>query len=163
MAYPLAGLLRIRDFRVDETAKSVAAGKAALVAAETALEKARAERVRYRQWRRMEVERRYRSIIGQTLLQNDLERFKQDLSALADAELERESACQECERALHEARERLEKARALWREAEREREKLRQHFALWRDAENKAALYREDQESEEFKPVLVAAEGMAEE
>lgn len=162
IAYPLAGLLRIRDFRVDEAAKAVAASQAMLATAEVALEKARAEFARYRQWRRAEVERRYRDIIGQMLSQDDLERFKQSLSALADVELEKEAACHEFERAAREARERLTQARAAWREAEREREKLRQHFALWHEAENKAALYREDRENEEFRPILVAAQDAAE-
>ena len=115
MAYPLAGLLRIRDFRVDEAAKAVAAGQATLAAAETALEKARAELARYRQWRVEESERRYQGIIGQTLAQDELERFKQGLAALSDAQLRKEAACQEGARALEDAREHLAKARAVWR------------------------------------------------
>ena len=159
MRYPLAGLMRIRDFRVD------AAGKAVRTA-ETKLRAAQAERLakereweRYKIWRKEEVERRYQSIMGQTMSQKEIETLKAGISSLANEELAREEAWHEAERALEEARENARIARDNWLLANKEREKIRHHHDNWEKSEAGEENRREDLEQEEFKPLLFEAGG----
>ncbi|MDR0379884.1 MAG: type III secretion protein [Candidatus Accumulibacter sp.] len=154
MRYPLAGLMKIRDFRVDAASKAVRAAETRLrTAQEDRLEKER-ELEHYQRWRKEEVERRYQSIMGQAMSQEEIEAFKAKLSFLANEELVREEALREADRALEEARENVQIARDAWLMANKEREKIRYHHDNWEKTEAREESRREDMEQEEFKPLL---------
>lgn len=154
MRYPLAGLIKIRDFRVDAAGKAVRTAEARLrVAQAERLEKEK-ELERYRRWRKEEVERRYQSIMGQTLSQDEIETFKAGLSALANEELAREEAVREAARAVEEALKNAQIARDNWLLANKEREKIRHHHDSWEKIEAREESRREDLEQEEFRPLL---------
>ncbi|MDR0441302.1 MAG: type III secretion protein [Candidatus Accumulibacter sp.] len=159
MRYPLVGLMRIRDFRVD------AAGKA-MRAAETRLRAAQEERLakereleRYQVWRKEEVERRYQSIMGRTMSQEEIEAFKAGLSSLANEELAREEAVREAGRALEEARKNAQITRDDWLSANKEREKILYHCDNWQKTQDVETSRQEDLEQEEFKPLLFETGG----
>ncbi|MDR2788283.1 MAG: type III secretion protein [Candidatus Accumulibacter sp.] len=163
MLYPLTGLMKIRDFRVG-------AARKAMQAAETRLRAAQAERLarereleRYRVWRKEEVERRYQSIMGRAMSQEEIEAFKAGLSALTDEELAREEALREAGRALEEARKNAQAARDNWLLANKEYEKIICHRDDWQKTQNANISRQEDLEQEEFKPLLFKAGEMLDE
>jgi type III secretion protein O len=159
MHYPLAGLMKIRDFRVDAASKAVQAAEARLrVAREDRLEKEK-ELERYKRWREEEVERRYQSIMGRTMDQVEIDGFKAGLSRLADLALEKEEALREADRVVEEASRDAQTARNGWILANQERQKIEYHRDDWRKAQADEANRKEALEQEEFKPLLFEAAG----
>ncbi|MDR2786750.1 MAG: type III secretion protein [Candidatus Accumulibacter sp.] len=154
MPYPLAGLLRIRDFRVDAASKAMRAAETRVRAAQAELAEKEAEWERYGVWRQEEVERRYQSIMNRAMLLPEIDAFKAGLSALADQELLREEAARKAARALEKAREEARNAREGWLLANRERQKIDYHRDNWQQYQAKEESRREDVEQEEFKPLL---------
>ena len=157
MSYPLAGLLQIRDFRVDAAEKALRAAETRLRAAEEKRAATKAEREEYGIWRKEEVKRRYQAIMGQTLCREEIDAFKAGLSALADEELAREAALLDAGRAAKEARQIAQTARDGWLLANKANEKLRYHRDNWQKTQDMNASRQEDLEQEEFKPLLFKA------
>jgi type III secretion protein O len=162
-AYPLSGLLRIRDFRVDAAAKAVRTAEAALHEAQAMLAAAQAKLTAYRAWRIEETEHRYQSIMAQTLTLDELDDFKAGLAALADQELQKEAAVRDAQNTVTACCENLVTARTTWRSADHEREKILHHREEWQKGDAKESARQEDLEMEEFKPVLFTAGAEAEE
>jgi hypothetical protein len=100
--------------------------------------------------------------MGEALSMKALEDFRNELSALADAELVKEGFCREKTTALEAAEARLKKTRAAWRETDRNREKVLRHRDIWREEDAKEAAQQEDKEAEDFKPILFVDESGAE-
>ncbi|MDR3159334.1 MAG: type III secretion protein [Zoogloeaceae bacterium] len=157
MRYPLIDLIKVRDFRVDARAKAMRAAETRLRAAQAQRDAREGEWQDYKVWRKEEVERRYQSILGQTMTQDELDAFKAGLSALADEELAREERRIEADRAVEEARKEAQAARNDWLLANREREKIRYHRDDWQKNQTAEMNRQEDREQEEFKPLLFEA------
>jgi type III secretion protein O len=158
MLYPLAGLLRIRDFRVDAGGKAMRAAEARVRVAQADLAEKEAEWERYRIWRREEVERRYQSIMDHTMARDEIDAFKAGLSTLADQELARETAVREAVSTLEKMRKVAWTARESWLVANRERQKIDYHRDNWRLLQAKEENRRDDAEQEDFKPLLFKVE-----
>ena len=62
--YPLAPLLKVREYREDAAKNALSAAERAVVEAQEAVELCRGELERYKVWRQEEVERRYDAIMG---------------------------------------------------------------------------------------------------
>ena len=62
--YPLAPLLKVREYREDAAKNALSAAERAVVEAQEAVERYREELERYKVWRQEEVERRYDAIMG---------------------------------------------------------------------------------------------------
>lgn len=65
--YPLAPLLKVREYREDAAKNALSAAERAVVEAQEAVERCRGELERYKVWRQEEVERRYDAIMGNGL------------------------------------------------------------------------------------------------
>lgn len=161
-AYPLSGLLFIRDFRLDAATKAVSVAEAVLRDAQATLIRRQEELAVWRKWCDEEIARRYQAIMGQCLTQDDLDRFKAGLSMLADEGLSKEEAVHEAAQALEVARGKVAAARQLWRDADHERQKILYHRDEWQKGYAKEQVRLEDLELEEFKPVLFTVEADAE-
>jgi type III secretion protein O len=161
--YPLAGILFIRDFRVDAAAKAVGAAEALLRDEQAKCARRREEHAAYRIWRIEETARRYRQIIGQCLGLGDVDKFKKGLALLADEELQKEAAVQEAAQAVEAARQNVAAARQSWRNADLDRQKILYHREQWQKDRAVEAARAVDLEMEEFKPLLFVAEAGAEE
>jgi hypothetical protein len=159
--YPLGGILFIRDFRVDAAAKAVSVAEAALRDAQATHIRLQEEHVAYCKWRGEETERRYQGIMGQSLTQDDLDKFKIGLAMLVDEELHKEAAVRDAAREIEVAREKVVAARQSWREADRDRQKIVYHRGEWQKEYAKEVARQEDLELEEFKPVVFVAEADA--
>ena len=157
MAYPLARLLSLRDFREETARKTQETAEASARAAAETLAAREKELADYRVWRREEAERRYRVILGQTLSQKELEEFKAGLALLEERELSAAEEARRAAEALEEARRQVQAARAAWRAADQARRKMLAHRDDWRAAQAREEVRREDLELEEFKPVRPAA------
>ena len=101
--YPLAPLLKVREYREDAAKNALSAAEA-----QEAVERCRGELERYKVWRQEEVERRYDAIMGKGLSLKELDVFKAGLGALADGELKLEEAIAQ---ALENVKKRQEDAR----------------------------------------------------
>jgi type III secretion protein O len=156
--YSLSGLLFIRDFRVDAAVKAVSVAEAALRDAQATHIRLQEEHVAYRQWRAEETERRYQGIMGQSLTQDELDKFKIGLAMLVDEELHKEAAARDAAREVEVTHEKLVAARQSWREADRDRQKILYHRDEWQKEYAREQVRQEDLELEEFKPVLFVAE-----
>ena len=84
--YPLAPLLKVREYREDAAKNALSAAERAVVEAQEAVERCRGELERYKVWRQEEVERRYDAIMGKGLSLKELDVFKAGLGALADGD-----------------------------------------------------------------------------
>ena len=71
--YPLAPLLRVREYREDAAKNALSAAERAVVEAQEAVERCRRELERYKVWRQEEVERRYDAIMGKGLSLKELD------------------------------------------------------------------------------------------
>lgn len=70
--YPLAPLLKVREYREDAAKNALSAAERAVVEAQEAVERCRGELERYKVWRQEEVERRYDAIMGKGLSLKEL-------------------------------------------------------------------------------------------
>jgi type III secretion protein O len=157
MAYPLGGLLAIRDFREEAAAKKVRAAEAQLRTAQENQIKKEEELKSYKKWHLEEVERRYQAIMGQAMTVVELDKFKTGLAALEDQELAKAEDCRLAEKAVDLAREGIQKARDFWLNADKARQKILYHRKEWQSQQDREAAYQEDMEMEEFRPVLFTA------
>ena len=71
--YPLAPLLKVREYREDAAKNALSAAERAVVEAQEAVERCRGELERYKVWRQEEVERRYDAIMGKGLSLKELD------------------------------------------------------------------------------------------
>jgi type III secretion protein O len=157
MAYPLGGLLAIRNFREEAAAKG-------LRVAETMLKTSLDNEVikdrdlqSFHQWRLAEVERRYQSIMNQAVNLVELDKFKAGLAALEDQELCKVEDKRLAQKEVENSRKKLEEARAFWLASDRARQKILFHRDEWEGQQAREVAYKEDMEMEEFKPVLFTA------
>ena len=110
--YPLAPLLKVREYREDAAKNALSAAERAVVEAQEAVERCRGELERYKVWRQEEVERRYDAIMGKGLSLKELDVFKAGLGALADGELKLEEAIAQALENVKKRQEDVRKARA---------------------------------------------------
>ena len=146
--YPLAPLLKVREYREDAAKNALSAAERAVVEAQEAEERCREELERYKVWRQEEVERRYDAIMGKSLSLKELDVFKAGLGALADGELKLEEAVTQ---ALENVKKR--QAREAARQAQHETAKIVTHRDIWLVEAKREAERLEDLEMEEFKPL----------
>ena len=142
-AYPLAPLLKVREYREDAAKNALRAAERAVIEAREEVERCREELERYKVWRLEEADRRYETIMGKAQSLKELDAFKAGLGALADGELHREEAVAA---ALAEV-----KKREAARLAQHETSKILAHRDIWREQAKREAERREDLEMEEFK------------
>ena len=109
--YPLAPLLKVREYREDAAKNALSAAERAVVEAQEAVERCRGELERYKVWRQEEVERRYDAIMGKGLSLKELDVFKAGLGALADGELKLEEAIAQALENVKKRQEDVRKAR----------------------------------------------------
>ena len=150
-AYPLAPLLKVREYREDAAKNALLAAERAVIEAREEVERCREELERYKVWRLEETDRRYEAIMGKAQSLKELDAFKAGLGALADGELHREEAVAV---ALAEVKKReaaVLKAREAARLAQHETSKILAHRDIWREQAKREAERREDLEMEEFK------------
>ena len=144
--YPLAPLLKVREYREDAAKNALSAAERAVVEAQEAVERCRGELERYKVWRQEEVERRYDAIMGKGLSLKELDVFKAGLGALADGELKLEEA-------IAQALENVKKRQEAARQAQHETAKIVTHRDIWLVEAKREAERLEDLEMEEFKPL----------
>ena len=152
-AYPLAPLLKVREYRENAAKNALRAAERAVIEAREDVERCREELERYKVWRLEEADRRYGTIMGKALSLMELDAFKAGLGALADGELRREEAIAA---ALAEVKKReaaVLKAREAARLAQHETSKILTHRDIWLEQARREAERREDLEMEEFKTV----------
>ena len=118
--YPLAPLLKVREYREDAAKNALSAAERAVVEAQEAVERCRGELERYKVWRQEEVERRYDAIMGKGLSLKELDVFKAGLGALADGELKLEEAIAQALENVKKRQEDVRKARESARQAQHE-------------------------------------------
>ena len=155
MAYPLQPLLNVRSFREDNAQAAVSAAEGRVREAEQVVTEKEAELQRYREWRPQEVERRYTSIMGQSMSLTDLDKFKAGLAILDDGELTREEAVQDAEKVVEERKEELRAARRVLLAARKDKMKIDAHKDIWSEAEAKEAERAAELELEDFIPKAV--------
>lgn len=151
--YPLAPLLRVREYREDAAKNALSAAERAVVEAQEAVERCRRELERYKVWRQEEVERRYDAIMGKGLSLKELDVFKAGLGALADGELKLEEAIAKALEDVKKRQEDARKAREAARQAQHETAKIAAHRDIWLVEAKREAERLEDLEMEEFKPL----------
>lgn len=129
--YPLAPLLKVREYREDAAKNALSAAERAVVEAQEAVERCRGELERYKVWRQEEVERRYDAIMGKGLSLKELDVFKAGLGALADGELKLEEAIAQALENVKKRQEDVRKARESARQAQHETAKIVTHRDIW--------------------------------
>ena len=129
--YPLAPLLKVREYREDAAKNALSAAERAVVEAQEAVERCRGELERYKVWRQEEVERRYDAIMGKGLSLKELDVFKAGLGALADGELKLEESIAQALENVKKRQEDVRKARESARQAQHETAKIVTHRDIW--------------------------------
>lgn len=150
MTYPLADLLRLRNLRRDRAEGEARAAEQALAQAVLEKERLAGDLAEYRIWRRAEMERRYRALLGQTVAQKELDAFHAGLAALEREELRREEALSQAGAAEERARQNVREARLHLARADQALQKILAHRDQWQEADAKERARLEDLEMEEF-------------
>ncbi len=148
--YPLAQLLTAREIREEAAARET---RRALREAEEARERAEAARresARYREWRPGEEQRLFEKIRDQHMPLSGIDRHREDIQALKNAELALEEAAAEADKAVSAAEAAAKKARLAQAAAARDRQKIEEHRERWQKAENKRIDAAEEAELEDF-------------
>ena len=156
--YPLAPLLKVREYREDAAKNALSAAERAVVEAQEAVERCRGELERYKVWRQEEVERRYDAIMGKGLSLKELDVFKAGLGALADGELKLEEAIAQALENVKKRQEDVRKAREAARQAQHETAKIVTHRDIWLVEAKREAERLEDLEMEAITAARVANE-----
>ncbi len=150
MTYPLADLWRLRNLRRDRAEGAVQAAEQALARAVEEKERLAGDLGEYRAWRRAEVDRRYRALLGQTVTRKELDAFHAGLAALEREELRRGEALSQAGAAEERARQSVREARLALTRADRALRKIQAHRDQWQEADAKEQTRLEDLEMEEF-------------
>lgn len=129
--YPLGPLLSARMFREDAAERETRQTLAALERAHDDAEAAREELRRYSEWRPGEEKRLFEELRGNMIGLDVLDRHREDIQALRNAELQREDACRLADSAVVEAEGEVEKARRRQSAAARDRRKIEEHRDRW--------------------------------
>ncbi len=152
--YPLGSLLRIRNLRERSAAAELAAARHRLEEAGRILQQRRDDLQRYGQWRIQREEELFLAVKNRLVSMARVDEMKGEMVAMGQEEARREEQVLTAEKAMHEAREALERAREVHARAVREKSKILEHRNLW-DAERlREEELAQDMELEEvpYKP-----------
>lgn len=149
--YPLGPLLRARAYREEAAAREAGKARTAVREAEEALEAARQEWRRYREWRPGEEVRLFELLRGRVVAQTALDRHREDIERLRAGELHREELCREAEKSLAAAERALAEAVNRHAQASRDKRKLEEHQVRWRRLEALREEKAEEAELEDFQ------------
>jgi Zn-dependent M32 family carboxypeptidase len=148
-AYPLRRLLALREHRV-ETARAEVAGRRRLLAEAVArAEEAEKTAREFAENRPKEEAALFERIRNQVLERKRLDRFHEEIAALAARELELFDLAEAEAARVREAEKALEAALAAQQEAMREVRKFEEHRAIWWQAEKKRREDIQELEAEE--------------
>ncbi|MEG2140848.1 MAG: YscO family type III secretion system apparatus protein [Bilophila sp.] len=149
--YPLEPLLRVRTFREKAAEQGVRTSEAVLAEAEKEKKRRQRALAEYHEWRTLEEDRRYASIMGQNLSLEELENFKAGFAALALTELEHEEAALAAEEQRQKAVTSVHEARAKFAAARKDTAKIAAHRDIWQEEQQKEAEKTAETELEDFR------------
>lgn len=148
--YPLQPLLHVRTFRERAAEQGVRVAEAALTKAETEKQHRQQALSEYHEWRSLEEDRRYASIMGQTLSLDELETFKAGFAALALTELEHEEAALAAEAHRQKTMAAVHEAKTHFAVARKNTAKITAHRDIWQEESQKEAEKAAENELEDF-------------
>lgn len=152
-SYPLDSLLRVREYRVKEAQRRVKVRKEALSFAIKAEGKKEEELNKYKIYKREDTERRYKSIMGKILSQEELDTFRRDLAGLSLKEQTLEEELIDLKKETIKAKDALKLDIEELMVYVKAKEKLIYHKENCLKAEKIKKAENEDKEQEEFKTV----------
>ena len=148
-AYPLRRLLALREHRVETAQAEVARRRRLLEAAVARAEEAEKTAREFAKNRPKEEAALFARIRNQVLERKRLDRYHEEIAALAARELELFDMAQQERARVQEAEKELEAAVAAHQEAMREVRKFEEHRAIWWQAEKKRREEIQELEAEE--------------
>ena len=148
-AYPLRRLLSLREHRVELAQAEVPRRRRLLEEAVASAEEAESRAREFAQKRPREEAALFARIKGQVLERKRLDRYHEEIAALAARELELFDIAEQERARAREAEKELEAAVAAHQEAMREVRKFEEHRAIWWQAEKKRLEELQEQEAEE--------------
>jgi type III secretion protein O len=142
-------LLRIKAFREQSAANAVTRQKRVVEECVQAVQQARDEVVRFRDYRAQQEQRLFEEIKGRPVPLRAIEDMKLRAAALKEKETGLETQILAEEKCLKEARQALEQARQQYAEAVRSHEKFNEFMMIQGEAERREQAIREENELEE--------------
>ncbi len=147
--YPLRRLLALREHRVNTAQAEVARRRRLLAEAVNAAEEAEKAAREFAEKRPQEEAALFARIRNQVLERKRLDRYHEEIAALAARELELFELAEKERLKVKEAEKELEKAVAAHKEAMREVRKFEEHRAIWWQAESRRREEVQELEAEE--------------
>lgn len=152
--YPLARLLALREHKVEKAEAEVSRRRRLLAEAEERAERARVEAEAFAARRPAEEAALFAKIKNQVLDRKRLDRYHEEIAALAARELELFDVAEREKAAVKAAEEEVNKAIDAHKEAMREVSKFVEHRAIWWEAEKKRLEEKEELEAEETASIV---------
>jgi hypothetical protein len=157
--YPLDTLITVRDRAVQLAAKELRAAKDRLAEAKAIERRAAEALARWRERMEAETERRWASLLGARTTKSGLEAFREGLASLRQREADLAEELERAARAAMECLSEEERASLELSARTKAREKLERHRNVWLEAEALEQERLEGLEMEEFtRPSIEATD-----
>jgi len=152
-----ADLLRIKKFREETASRGVKIAEQEVAARQQAVRDAEEAVVKHRAFREQEEDRLFAEIKGTEVSMKKIDVMKAKVGLLRDDELRLVEAIEIAKKAVPPARDALEKAVAVHRDAVKATQKFEQFVEIQQEAAKKEAGRREEAELEETSEAAFAA------
>ena len=161
--YALKDLQRIRKIREERAQGEVAASRRALETAIGQVEESKKELARYIDWRIETEEKLHADVRGKIIGMRELEGLRANVAALREREIEYHRAVELKEKAVDDAKAKLEESRQALKSATRELQKIEEHKRVWMGEKRREEEIFADKEMEEFRSISTGEDEEAEE
>lgn len=148
--YPLQDMVFVREHREDKASKAVTAARRAVLEAEQLLIARQRELDDYSKWRVIEEERLIQSIMRRPVRLGDITDIRLEISSIRERELDFIDQVRKAEGELDRAKDDLDRAKLIFKQATQDLEKLIEHRVSWQQEQNLEAERLADLELEDF-------------
>ena len=148
--YPLHDMVFVREHREDKASKAVTKARRAVTEAQENLAAKKKTQEEFTAWRITEEERLIQSIMRKPVKLGDITDMRLEISSMRERELDYIDQVHKAEGELDRAKEALEEAKKVYRQATQDLEKLIEHRLAWQHEQNLEAERLADLELEDF-------------
>ena len=148
--YPLHDMVFVREHREDKASKAVTKARRAVTEAQENLAAKKKTQEEFTAWSITEEERLIQSIMRKPVKLGDITDMRLEISSMRERELDYIDQVHKAEGELDRAKEALEEAKKVYRQATQDLEKLIEHRLAWQHEQNLEAERLADLELEDF-------------
>lgn len=153
--YPLIQLIHIRKHRENTLQQVTTRIEQQLKNIEQKIHLQEKKILEYHKWRLQEEENEYTKLLGKTIYSDTLNEFKIKFSQLKNQEIYLEQELEELQKQEQNIIKELNEKKELLKQAQKNTIKIEKHHEIWVEKEKMLQEKTEEQETEEYKPIII--------